>query len=70
MTKFTIFFRILWILLISSFVYFDRENILIVCIQLISLFLLTSITILRIIESRNEWREIIKDGDIEIKNHL
>ena len=34
------------------------------------LFILTGITIIRIIESRNEWRRMIKDGDVEIKNHL
>ena len=41
-----------------------------VIILLALLFILTGITIIRIIESRNEWRRMIKDGDVEIKNHL
>ena len=70
MTKFTIFFRIMWLLLILSFLFFDRENFLVIIIQIILLFVLTAITVIRTIESRNEWRKMIKDGDVEIKNHL
>ncbi len=41
-----------------------------IIIQLSSLFILTLITILRVIESRNEWRKIIDDGDVEIKDKI
>ena len=41
-----------------------------VSILLILLFILTGITVIRVIESRNEWRKMIEDGDVEIKNHL
>jgi len=70
MTKFTIFFRLAWIFLIFSFFFIDRENMMFVIILLALLFILTGITIIRVIESRNEWRKMIKDGDVEIKNHL
>ncbi len=71
MTKFTIFFRLLWFVLIFSFMFFfDRENKIMIIIQLCSLFFLTLITILRTIESRNEWRKIIDDGDVEIKDKI
>ena len=70
MTKFTIFFRLTWIFLIFSFFFIDRENMMFVIILLALLFILTGITIIRVIESRNEWRKMIKDGDVEIKNHL
>ena len=71
MSKFTIFFRFLWFGLIFSFMFFfDRENKIMIIIQLSSLFILTLITILRTIESRNEWRKIIDDGDVEIKDKI
>tara|TARA_B100002052_G_scaffold134337_1_gene123405 strand:+ start:19 stop:273 length:255 start_codon:yes stop_codon:yes gene_type:complete len=71
MSKFTIFFRLLWFGLIFSFMFFfDRENKIMIIIQLSSLFILTLITILRAIESRNEWRKIIDDGDVEIKDKI
>tara|TARA_B100001778_G_scaffold147392_1_gene121298 strand:+ start:406 stop:570 length:165 start_codon:yes stop_codon:yes gene_type:complete len=50
--------------------FFDRENKIMIIIQLCSLFFLTLITILRTIESRNEWRKIIDDGDVEIKDKI
>ena len=70
MTKFTIFFRIIWVVLILSLLFIDRENMIMVSILLILLLILTGITIIRVVESRNEWRKMIEDGDVEIKNHL
>ena len=70
MTKFTVFFRMIWLLLIISFFFIDRENMIMVSIWLILLFILTVITVVRVLESRNEWRKMIEDGDVEIKNHL
>ena len=70
MTKFTVFFRMIWLLLIISFFFIDRENMIMVSIWLILLFILTVITVIRVLESRNEWRKMIEDGDVEIKNHL
>ena len=60
----------IWLLLIISFFFIDRENMIMVSIWLILLFILTVITVIRVLESRNEWRKMIEDGDVEIKNHL
>ena len=70
MTKFTVFFRMIWLALIISFFFIDRENMIMVSILLILLFILTVITVVRVLESRNEWRKMIEDGDVEIKNYL
>ena len=34
------------------------------------LLILTCITIIRAFESREEWRKMIKDGDVEIKDKI
>ena len=60
----------IWLVLIISFLFIDRENMIMVSIFLFFLFILTGITVVRVIESRNEWRKMIEDGDVEIKNHL
>ena len=70
MTKFTLFFRILWLVTIISIFFVNRENILIIYSIISMLILLTVITVIRIIESRNQWRRMIKEGDIEIKDKI
>ena len=60
----------IWFFLILSFFLIDRENMIMVSILLVLLFILTGITIIRVLESRNEWRKMIENGDVEIKNHL
>tara|TARA_B100000959_G_C14435917_1_gene400572 strand:- start:207 stop:332 length:126 start_codon:yes stop_codon:yes gene_type:complete len=34
------------------------------------LLLLTAITIIRTLISRNEWRKMIEDGEVEVKNKI
>ncbi len=70
MTKFTIFFRILWFLTIISLFFINRNNIVMVSIVIFLLVILTIITVLRALESRNQWRRMIKDGDVEIKDKI
>ena len=70
MTKFTIFFRILWFLTIISLFFINRNNIVMVSIVIFSLVILTIITVLRALESRNQWRRMIKEGDVEIKDKI
>ena len=60
----------IWLVLIFSFFFIDRENMIMVSTLLILLFILTGVTVIRVIESRNEWRKMIEDGDVEMKNHL
>ena len=70
MTKFTIFFRVLWFLTIISIFFINRNNIVMVSIVIFLLVILTIITVLRALESRNQWRRMIKDGDVEIKDKI
>tara|TARA_Y100000758_G_C15768625_1_gene318650 strand:+ start:194 stop:331 length:138 start_codon:yes stop_codon:yes gene_type:complete len=41
-----------------------------VSIVIFLLVILTIITVLRALESRNQWRRMIKDGDVEIKDKI
>ena len=70
MTKFTIFFRVLWFLTIISLFFINRNNIVMVSIVIFLLVILTIITVLRALESRNQWRRMIKEGDVEIKDKI
>ena len=70
MTKFTIFFRLVWLITLLSFTFIDRNNKILVFLMIFLLLILTIITIIRILISRNEWRKMIEDGDVEIKNKI
>ena len=70
MTKFTLFFRVLWFITITSIFFINRENILATYSIIFILILLTVITVIRAIESRNQWRRMIKEGDVEIKDRI
>ena len=50
--------------------FMDRENKVMVLITIVLLLIITTITILRSINSRNEWREMIEDGEVEIKDKI
>mgnify|MGYP000668602483 CR=1 FL=1 len=41
-----------------------------VIFTIVLLTILTFITFLRSIDSRNQWRKIIEDGDVEIKDKI
>ena len=70
MTKFTLFFRILWLMTIISIFFINRENPLIAYSIISMLIFLTVITVIRVLESRNQWRRMIKEGDVEIKDKI
>ena len=70
MTKFTIFFRLLWLIVLAFILFLDRNNSLMVVSSIIILILLTIITIIRALISRNEWRKMIEDGEVEVKNKI
>ncbi len=48
----------------------DRDNIFIVSLTISLLIIISFITIVRSLNSRNEWRKIIEDGDVEIKDKI
>ena len=70
MTKFTIFFRFLWFATIISILFIDRNNPIMIYSLIIMLIILTMITVIRALESRNQWRRMIKEGDVEIKDKI
>ena len=67
---FNYFIKILWVSIFFLIVFLDRENNIMVIITISILFLATIITVLRAFISRNEWRKLIEDGDVESKEKI
>ena len=70
MTKFTLFFRFLWFVTIISVLFIDRNKPMMIYTVIAVLVVLTIITVIRALESRNQWRRMIKEGDVEIKDKI
>jgi hypothetical protein len=70
MTKFTVFFRFLWFVTIVSILFIDRNNPVMMYTLIFMLLILTVITVIRALESRNQWRRMIDEGDVEIKDKI
>ena len=62
--------KIVWTIVFLLIVFLDRNNSTMVIITIGLLFFITLITVIRSLVSRNEWREIIEDGDVEIKDRI
>ena len=58
-------FRLLWFLFFVLLIFLDRDIILNKIFLIFFLIILTIITVFRILDSRNEWREIVKDEEKE-----
>jgi len=58
-------FRILWLLFFVLLIFIDRDIIFNKIFLIFFLIILTIITVFRILDSRNEWREIVKDEEKE-----
>ena len=69
-TIFNYLFKVLWATVFILIIFINRDNHLMVICTIFLLILLAFITILRSINSRNEWRKIIEDGDVEIKDKI
>jgi hypothetical protein len=69
-TIFNYLFKALWAILFFLIIFINRDNQLMVICTISLLVILAFITILRSIDSRNEWRKIIEDGDVEIKDKI
>ncbi len=65
MTFFTKIYRIAWIVLIILILFLDRNNLYWVVGTITLLLLLSGIAVLRFLDSRNEWREIIKEEKLD-----
>tara|TARA_Y100000590_G_C15468950_1_gene919427 strand:- start:391 stop:582 length:192 start_codon:yes stop_codon:yes gene_type:complete len=60
----------MWLMVGLAVLFMDRNNFIHVIIVISILLILTAITILRAINSRNEWRKMIEDGEVEIKDKI
>jgi len=58
-------FRLLWILFFGLLIFLDRDIISNKIFLIIFLIILSIITIFRILDSRNEWREIVKNKEFK-----
>ena len=64
------FFRISWLITIISILFIDTSNNIMVYSIICILLILTCITVIRALESRNQWRRMIEDGDVEVKDKI
>ena len=65
MNIFTKIYRTAWLVLIILIIFLDRNNLYWVIGTIILLLLLSCIAVLRFLDSRNEWREIIKEESLD-----
>ena len=65
MLTFTQFYRFAWFVLVLLLIFLDRENTLWVTSSIILLCLLAAIAVFRALYSRDEWREIIRDQELD-----
>ena len=60
---FTRIFRFLWFLFFVLLIFLDRDNFMIKMGLIVYILILGGVTVGRILESRNEWREIVKEDE-------
>jgi hypothetical protein len=65
MNIFTKIYRAAWLVLIILIIFLDRNNLYWVIGTIILLLLLSFIAVLRFLDSRNEWREIIEEESLD-----
>ena len=58
-------FRFLWVLFFVLLIFLDRDITVNKFFLIVFLIVLTVITIFRILDSRNEWREIVKEENFK-----
>ena len=58
-------FKFLWPLFFMLLIFLDRDIVGNKLFLIIFLIILTIITVLRILDSRNEWREIVKEEKLK-----
>ena len=65
MNLFTKIYRFFWLCLLILLVFLDRDNPYWLIATILLLVLLSSIAVLRFIESRNEWRKYIEEESLD-----
>lgn len=65
MKIFTKIYRLSWLLMVILIVFFDRNNTYQSWFSIVLLLVLSFISVLRFLESRNEWRKIINEESLD-----
>ena len=65
MTLFTKFYRVAWLVLIVLLIFLDRSNLYWVGGSIFLLLILAAIAVLRALQTRKEWREIIEEESLD-----
>ena len=65
MTLFTKFYRVAWLVLIVLLIFLDRNNPYWVGGSIFLLLILAAISVLRALQTRKEWREIIEEESLD-----
>ena len=65
MTLFTKFYRVAWLVLIVLLIFLDRNNPYWVGGSIFLLLILAAIAVLRALQSRQEWRDIIEEENLD-----
>ena len=65
MALFTKFYRVAWLVLIVLLIFLDRNNPYWVGGSIFLLLILAAIAVLRALQSRQEWREIIEEENLD-----
>ena len=63
-------FMLLYLGCTLSNVVINTENKIMVYSVIAALLILTAITVIRSLESRNQWRRMIEDGEVEVKDKI
>ena len=66
----SILIKFMWFITILLVITIDRNDFSMVSFTIILLLIISFITVVRSLNSRNEWRKIIEDGDVEIKDKI
>ena len=62
--------KLTWFIVFLLIIFIDRNNNIQKLSTIIILLLISTVTVVRSLNSRNEWRKIIEDGDVEIKEKI
>ena len=67
---FSYLIKFIWLITFLLIVFIDRTNYAMVLITIFLLIFISSITIVRSLVSRNEWRDMIEKGEVKIKDKI
>tara|TARA_B100000131_G_C17935495_1_gene540131 strand:+ start:335 stop:535 length:201 start_codon:yes stop_codon:yes gene_type:complete len=65
MKYFNVIYKLLWLLLALLLIFFNRDSTIWIAFTLILLFILSTLAVMRTIESRNQWRKYIKEENLD-----